>query len=119
MVTITEKNRYFSGFDSLSVTNAKEFTNPELVVLSSRAFLNKGTIISSNVSMVGITSQHVDLQLDLLLFFLTTNTNRKKTIITQEITKSTACLNNDFRVLQHNFGLITFYCQLILPSIKL
>lgn len=32
-----------------------EFTNPELVVLSSRAFLNEGTVISSNVSMVGIT----------------------------------------------------------------
>lgn len=32
-----------------------ELTNPELVVLSSRAFLNEGTVISSNVSMVGIT----------------------------------------------------------------
>ena len=48
----------------------EKFTNPELVVLSCRTFLNKSSIISSNVSMVGITLQHVDLQFDLLLFLL-------------------------------------------------
>lgn len=46
------------------------FTHPELVVLSSRTSLDKGSIVSGNVSVVGVALQHVDFQFDLLLFLL-------------------------------------------------
>lgn len=40
------------------------------MVLSGRASLDKSSIVSGNVSVVGVTLQHVDFQFYLLLFLL-------------------------------------------------
>lgn len=58
-----------------SLFKLNSITNPELVVLSSRTFLNESSIIGGDVSVVGITLQHVDLQFDLLFFFLNKTTD--------------------------------------------
>ena len=45
-------------------------THPELVVVSRGALLNESTVVGGYVPVVGILLQHVDLQLNLLLFIL-------------------------------------------------
>lgn len=45
-------------------------TDPELVIMAWWAFLDEGTIVGGNVSMVRVLLQHVDFQLNFLLFIL-------------------------------------------------
>lgn len=45
-------------------------THPELVIVTWRTLLDKGTVIRGDVAMVAVFLQHVDFRLDLLLFLL-------------------------------------------------
>lgn len=45
-------------------------THPQLVIVTWRTLLDKGTIVRGDVAMVTVLLQHVDLRLDLLLFLL-------------------------------------------------
>lgn len=47
--------------------------DPELVIMSWWAFLDKSSIVGGDVAMVRIFLQHVNLQLDFFLFILKTN----------------------------------------------
>lgn len=45
-------------------------TDPQLVVVARRTLLDEGAVVGGDVSVVGVLLQHVDFQLDLLLFVL-------------------------------------------------
>lgn len=47
--------------------------DPELVIVSWRAFFDEGSIVGCDVAMVRIFLQHINLQLDFFLFILGTN----------------------------------------------
>ena len=51
-----------------------ESPHPEVVVLAGRTFLNEGSVVGGDVSVVRVALQHVDLQFDLLLLVLHTST---------------------------------------------
>jgi len=46
------------------------WTHPQLVVVAWRTLLDEGPVVGGDVPVVGVLLQHVDLQLDLLLFVL-------------------------------------------------
>lgn len=45
-------------------------TDPELVIMAWWTFLDEGSVVGGNVSVVRVLLQHVDFQLNFLLFIL-------------------------------------------------
>lgn len=65
-----------------SIANASSLsrleTHPELVIVARGALLDEGSIVGGDISVVGVLLQHVDLQLDFLLFVLNAERQERK-----------------------------------------
>lgn len=54
----------------MNVSLSPSLTHPQLVVLTRRTLLHERTVVRGYVPVMGVSLQHVDLQLDFVLLVL-------------------------------------------------